>query len=139
MTWNMGESSRPPKRFCQVMPAKPASVFFACQALQRCTSSGVIPPSRNVGRPDAFGCAWVLRNVRASARNAASSGLSLKSMLRFPSGRVAGFEQIHEAILPESRTADTQAQLFRSTIIQVAVECPGEADAAMGLDVFLRR
>src|ERR1700704_2813665 len=118
------------------MPAKPASVFFACQALQRFTSSAVMPPRRNVGRPDAFGSALALRNARASARKAASSGLSLKSMIGFPSGRVAGFDQIHEAIFPERRAAETQRQLFRSPVIQMAVKRPCEADAAVGLDVF---
>src|SRR6266567_3385944 len=112
MTWKIGESSRPPKRFGQVTPAKPASVFFACQALQRCTSVCVMPPRRRVGRPDAFGSAWAVRNARTSARNVASSGVSLKSMVAFPSGRVAGFDQVDEADLPERWAAQTQREVF---------------------------
>src|SRR5580658_2207264 len=130
----MGDSSRPPKRFCQVMPANPASIFFACQALQRFTSSAVIPPGRNVGRPDAFGSALALRNARASARKAASSGLSLKSIGWNPSGRVTGFDQVNQAIFPERRATETQRQLFRSPVVQMAVKSPCEADSAVGLD-----
>src|ERR1700722_5820419 len=136
MTWKMGDISRPPKRFCQVMPANPASIFFACQALQFFTASAVMPPRRNVGRPDAFGSALAFRNARASARNAASSGLSLKSIGLCPLGRVTDFDQVDEAVFPEGRAAETQAQLFRSPIIQVAVKSPGETDPAVGLDVF---
>src|SRR5271165_5023195 len=130
MTWKIGDNSRPPKRFCQVIPANPASVFFACQALQRFTSSGVIPPRRSAGRPDAFGSALALRNPRAPARKVASSGLSLKSMAGIPSGRVTGFDQVHEAVFPERRATETKSELPGAPVIQMAVKSPGEADAA---------
>src|ERR1700675_312024 len=117
----MGEPSLPPNRLGQVRPAKPASAFFACHSLQRRTASASTPLWRRTGFALAFSSALAVRNARASARNAASSGVSLKSMTRSSLRGVAGFEQIDEAVLPERGRSDRQPELFGSPVEQMAV------------------
>src|ERR1700675_187409 len=106
------------------MPAKPASAFLACHCLAARTVSRMLCS------------AFASRNARTPARNAASSGVSSKSM-RNPSGRVAPFELGYEPVLPIGRGADRGREQLGAAIIEVAIRLPGEPHAAVSLDVLL--
>src|SRR5689334_18644944 len=125
----MADASRPPNRFGQVIPARPASAFLACQALQRSTASTSSPP-RNTGRAGPLGSALAAKKDRASARKAASSGVSLKSIC-VSASRIPHLEQIDYPVLPPGRTTERQSELFRSPVIQMAIHVPREANATM--------
>src|SRR4051794_9119559 len=87
-----------------------------------------------------FGLALADRKARASARKTASSGVSSKSMVSsdlFGSGRVAQRQFVDQAVLPPARAAQHQVQVLGAAVEQVAVHVPGEADAAVHLDVLL--
>src|SRR5579862_3057081 len=75
------------------------------------------------------------RKSRTSARNAASSGRSSKSILLLP----RCLDRADQPVLPETRAAQLKAQRLGAAVIEMAVELPGDAHAAMGLDVLLRR
>src|SRR5207247_1121555 len=68
---------------------------------------------------------------------------SSKSMFSTPfpcaSGGVREFELADQFVLPGALRAKAQAQLLRALVEEVAIGFPGEAHAAMGLSVFLRR
>src|ERR1041385_7129868 len=53
--------------------------------------------------------------------------------------RVAPFQRGDEPILPVWRAANRCRQQFGPAIVEMTVGLPGEADAAMRLDVLLRR
>ena len=123
------------------MPAKPASAFFACHALQRVHRLGdrVAEPQHRprpalrfrIGVEERAGLG-AERGFFGRVVEVHASGLSLMAALRISSSSTSRFFQ-HGA------AAERQRELLRSAIIQVAIHIPGEADAAMGLDVFLRR
>src|SRR5690606_8829386 len=52
--------------------------------------------------------------------------------------RVFRFEARDEFFLPLDRRTDGEREKFRAAIVELAVGFPCVADAAMGLDVFLR-
>ena len=56
---------------------------------------------------------------------------------RSASGGVAAVQFADQAVFPAPDRAQRQAQLPRPAVIEMAVEFPGEAHAAMDLDVFL--
>src|SRR5262245_24040775 len=85
-----------------------------------------------------FGLTLASKNLRASARNLASSGESLKSIFLSPLSRIALFEALHEFFFPDSGRARLQRQQLGAAEEEVAIHLPGEADAAVGLDVLLR-
>ena len=59
------------------------------------------------------------------------------SLMPLAVGGVAGAQFADQPLLPFARAAQRQAQQFGAPVIQVTVHLPGEAHAAMGLDVFL--
>src|SRR6266478_5750699 len=81
------------------------------------------------------GSACLCRNTRASARNPASSGVSLKSMRSLLRG--ARLEARDEEILPAARAPEREPEELGAAVVEVAVEFPGEAHATVGLDVLL--
>src|SRR5215813_572504 len=74
--------------------------------------------------------------ARTSLRKAASSGVSLKSMV-LSSGRVLLLEAGDQLVLPRHRPADVERHQPGAAQVELGVGLPGEADAAMGLDVLL--
>src|SRR5258705_4588465 len=84
--------------------------------------------------------AFLSRKARAPERNLASSGVSSKSMgfLRSQWG-VGRFELGDQAVLPESGAAERQRKQLGAAVVEVAIELPGEAHAAMHLDDLFRR
>src|ERR1700733_11748886 len=143
ITRSIGVAPRPPYSFGQCRKAQPASAFFRCQAFA--TSSTLAPLSSVRPSEDFFSsssyCFGALAAIHAfaSARNAASCGVSSKFM-RFtlpPSRRVPLAHPVDQRVFPIGKTAEAQGGRVGAAIIHVAVELPGETHAAMDLDVVL--
>ena len=99
---------------------RPGDGGEACIGLLRLPRPCSASPHRRRDRPAAAPAApgswvphWPSRNARASARNAASSGVSLKSMPRLLC-RVAHFEQFDQPVLPPRRATRAPAQAASS-------------------------
>src|SRR5262245_48766500 len=133
---------RPPNSTGQVMQAQPASAFLACHSWARLMISSLSasfsasPLAPSLGSRSS---ALAVSQARAWARNAASSGVSLKSMVRVSpgSGRALGVEALDQHVSPLARAAEREAQQLRAPVEHVAVEFPREADAAVQLDHLL--
>src|SRR5438132_5882368 len=85
ITRSIGLAPRPPYSFGQCRQAQPASAFFFCQALPTSTISSfcsLIRPSEHFesSASNSFGALESI-HLRASARNAASCGVSSKFIL----------------------------------------------------------
>src|SRR6266446_4406869 len=88
ITRSIGVAPRPPYSLGQCRQAQPASAFFFCQALPTSTISSfcsLIRPSEDF-ESSASNCFGALASIhwRASARNAASWGVSSKFILLSP-------------------------------------------------------
>ena len=133
---------RPPYSFGQVMQAQPRVGLACLPRLARARSR--LAARRRLSRAGSSAspgveprCDCVEPGTRAPrARNAASSGVSLKSM-RCSYAAVAGAVD-HELVAPVAPAfrATTREQL-RAPIEEVAVVLPGVADAAVHLDHLL--
>src|SRR5262245_24885870 len=130
MTWWTGDSPRPPHSFDHVIAAKPASAFFRWNALACVNPSS---PNRlcHVSNVPRLGSAFAARNARASARNAASSFVSLKSMvvleLRVGRGRRRGavrarLDPADEEILPVRHAPEHQPEELGAPVVEMAIE-----------------
>src|SRR6185436_15799044 len=76
--------------------------------------------------------------LRTWARKAASSGVSSKFIVSLRSGRrfgVAGAHPFDQQALPGRQRPQRQRQGVGAPVVEVAVEGPGEAHAAVHLDV----
>src|SRR5215467_6629281 len=87
--------------------------------------------------PASRGLAFRSRKARAPARNSASSAVSSKSTLASSQWGVGRFELGDQAILPQPGTAERQREQLGAAVVEVAVELPSVAHAAVHLDVFL--
>src|SRR5262245_41712196 len=138
MTCMIGGSPRPPYSLGQVMAARPASAFRRWKSLARRRPSASPWRAAHVSKAPALRSAVASRKRRHSARKAASWSVSRKSMaisfLRPP----ARFEARDEPILPGAGAAQGEGQELGAAVVEMAVELPGEAHAAVGLDVLLR-
>ena len=75
-------ASRPPNSFGQVRQAQPLSFLQACHSLADLIVAGSSrSPSIELASPCASGLRCLERNARAAARNSASCGVSLKSIV----------------------------------------------------------
>src|SRR6476646_2943457 len=83
--------------------------------------------------------AFFSRKVRAPERNSASSGVSSKSILPSSQWGVGRFQLGDQAILPKPGAAERERQQLGAAVVEVAIELPGEAHAAVHLNVLLRR
>src|SRR5262249_30216604 len=125
-------------------------------------SSGSSMRARKLWRSSLLRVALASSQARTSLRNAASSGVSLKSIvvsligartsgphLKFhePTRRsalrrrlrgVLLFQPGHQLVLPGQWAAERQGQHAGAAVVELGVGLPGEADAAMSLDVLLR-
>src|SRR5262245_24508631 len=87
--------------------------------------------------PGSLRLAFCSRKARAPARNSASSAVSSKSTLASSQRGVGRLELGDQAILPQSGAAERQRQQLGAAVVEVAVELPRVAHAAMHLDVLL--
>src|ERR1700743_130164 len=135
-----GVPPRPPYSLGQCRQAQPASAFFFCQAFA--TSRMLAPSSRTRPSEDLRSsssyCFGALAAIQAfaSARNAASCGVSSKfmgSILR----RVLLAHTLDQLVLPIGKTAESERGRVGAAVIHVAVELPGKSHAAVNLDVVL--
>src|SRR5688572_14490996 len=132
ITFWMLDAPRPPNSTGHVMHAHFASAFLACHALARSSrpisfASASSRPARDL--PGARSLAFFSSHARTSARNAASSGVSLKSM--------SGLQSIDQAVAPLARGTEREREQLGTAIEEMAVVLPGEADAAVHLDAVL--
>src|SRR5690606_20477735 len=91
---------------------------------------------RSSGSGSRYSAAFSASQRRTSARNAASSGVSLKSMAISGSGSARGGGQ--QPVAPGAEAADAGGEQPRPLVEKVAVGLPGVADAAVHLEVLLR-
>src|SRR5262245_15317 len=134
ITFWMLEAPRPPYSTGHVMHAHFPSAFFACHCFARPSRpTSLASPSSRPARdlPGGRSLALASSHARASARNAASSGVSLKSM--------SGLQSVDQAIAPLARSAERERQQLRAAIEEMAIVLPREADAAVHLDDLLAR
>src|SRR4029453_13305211 len=129
----------------QVSTAQPSSNFLACQPLAR----WIVPASsRSLSSSAASsgprGCAFFSSQARAFFRNAASCGVSSKSIAApfgvsaRRSGRgVLLLEALDQLLAPFVRRAERRAGEARAPVEEVAVVLPGEADAPVHLHHLL--
>src|SRR5215510_2978580 len=165
ITRSIGEAPRPPYSFGQCRQAQPASAFFFCQAFATSrilASLSCVRPSEDLRSSSSY-CLGALAAIqlRASARNAASCGVSSKSIGKprcvgwaercppyepsFAAPRNDPIElrrillahAVDQRVLPIGLAAEPQRERIGTAIIHVAVELPGETHAAMDLDVVL--
>src|SRR6202051_3196521 len=141
ITRSIGLAPRPPYSFGQCRQAQPASAFFFCQAFA--TSRMLAPliwvrPSEDLRKSSSY-CFGAFAAIQAFAwlRNAASCGVSSKFISRCPSSRVAFAHPVDQRVFPIGQTTEPQRRRVGAAVIHVAVELPGEAHAAMDLDVVL--
>src|SRR5262245_17553654 len=128
MTWWIGDSPRPPQSLGHESAAKPASAFFRWNAFAcfRPSSPYRLCHVSNVPR---FGSALAARNARASARNAASSLVSVKSIrdLAFRCRRSGGdggcrrvgarLDPGNETVLPARHAAEHEPEELRAAVV----------------------
>src|SRR6267142_336511 len=134
ITFWIAEAPLPPNSAGHVMQAHFASAFFACHCLARPSrptslASTSSRPARDF--PGGRSTAFASSHWRASARNAASSGVSLKSM--------SGLQPVDQAVAPFAGRAEREREQLRAAIEEMAVVLPREADAAVHLDDVLAR
>src|SRR5947209_2652851 len=146
ITRSIGVAPRPPYSFGQCRQAQPASAFFFCHALA--TSRMLAPlswvrPSEDLRSSSSY-CLGAFAAIQAfaSARNAASCGVSSKFMAVLSCyqnlRRVTFAHAIDQRILPIGQAAKRQRRRIGAPVVKVAIEFPGETHAAMHLDVVLR-
>src|ERR1700694_3428547 len=158
ITRSIGVAPRPPYSFGQCRQAQPAPAFFFCQAFA--TSRILAPlswvrPSEDLRSSSSY-CFGAFATIQAlaSARNAASCGVSSKFIARCPSNpivvpanagttpfcclsRIPLPHAVDQRVFPIGQTAERQRHRVRAPIIHVAIEFPGKTHAAMDLDVVL--
>src|SRR5213595_879528 len=159
ITRSIGLAPRPPYSFGQCRQAQPASAFFFCQAF---ATSRILAPLSWVRPSEAFFssssyCFGALAAIQAlaSARNAASCGVSSKFMTVLSSLSFRGARQrepgmtlkilrrisfahaVDQRVFPIREAAERQRRRVGTPIVQVAVEFPCKTHAAMDLDVVL--
>src|SRR6185436_8640230 len=83
--------------------------------------------------------AFLSRKVRAPARNSASSGVSSKSKATSSQWGVGRLELGDQSILPSPCAAEHERKQLGAAVVEVAIELPGVAHAAVHLDVLLGR
>src|SRR2546422_3415526 len=132
ITFWIADAPRPPNSAGHVMQAQWASAFFACHRFARSSSptsfaSASSRPARDL--PGGRSTALPSNHLRTSARNAASSGVSLKSM--------SGLQPVDQAVAPLARRAEREREQLRPAVEEMAVVLPREADAAVHLDDVL--
>src|SRR6266849_10543828 len=125
MTCWIGVPPRPPYSFGHVIPARPASALRRWKSLARRRASASPERDSHVSNMPPRGSAFFCRNARASARNPASSGVSLQSMRSLL--RRARFEARDQEILPAARAPEGEPEERGAAVVEVAVELPGEA------------
>src|SRR5262245_9135483 len=132
ITFWIADAPRPPNSTGQVMQAHFASAFVACHCFARdSTPTSFASASSSPARclPGALSTAFVSSQARASARKAASSGVSLKSM--------SGLQSIDQAVAPLAGRTEREREQLRAPVEEMAVVLPREADAAVHLDDVL--
>src|SRR3954452_2903548 len=141
ITRSIGEAPRPPYSLGQCRQAQPASAFFFCQAFA--TSRMLAPfsavrPSEDLRSSSSY-CFGALAKIQAfaSARNAASCGVSSKFMAKCPSSRVALAHAVDQRVFPVRQAAERQCQCIGTAVVEMTVELPGKTHAAVNLDVVL--
>src|SRR5574338_822283 len=141
------ESAWPPYSFGQVSTAQPSSNFFACHALAAAmmSASSRSLSSSAPASSGRFASAFFSSHARAFFRNAASCGVSSKSITRpldasvgfgwvaLASGGVLLLEPRDQLLAPLGGGAEHGARPARAPVEEVAVVLPGEADAAVHL------
>src|SRR6478735_6639894 len=97
ITRSIGDEPRPPYSLGQCRQAQPASAFFFCQAFATSSMLAFFSPERpsEVLRSSSSYCFGALAEIHAlaSARNAASCGVSSKFMFSILGGFVGWVEQ----------------------------------------------
>src|SRR5262245_53833748 len=89
--------------------------------------------------PGSRGLAAFARKARTPARNWASWGVFSQPMLTLSERCVRRLQLRDQALLPHPGAAKRQRQELGPPIVQVTIELPGVAQAAVHLDVLLRR
>src|SRR5262249_6184067 len=135
ITFWMLDAPRPPNSTGHVMQAHFASAFFACHCLARASrptslASASSRPARDL--PGGRSTAFADSHWRASARNAASSGVSLKSMS-------LSLQPVDQAVAPFAGRAERKREQLRAAVEEMTIVLPREAHAAVQLDDLLAR